>query len=214
MSERTFPETTIPYGDKTAKAMRIGCACCDAVAYFPFQTGSIRKPPSAASQHFLNKGWVVGNSPKKDFCPRHASPAKRKGTKTMDSNITTPVADKPREMGREDRAIIFDKLNEVYGKDAYKSPWTDAAVAKDLGVPRDWVSTMRDDMFGPAGSNPLFDEFLTATSRLEEQCGSFAAKFEAATKAAEMLAADYAELRKQVDVCRMLERRVQREIGR
>jgi hypothetical protein len=213
MSERTFPETTIPYGDKTAKTMRIACACCDAVAYFPFQNGVGRKSPSAASQHFLNKGWVVGNSPKKDFCSRHASPAKRKGTKTMDST-TALVADKPRNMGREDRAIIFDKLNEVYGKDAYKSPWTDTAVAKDLGVPRDWVSTMRDDMFGPAGSNPLFDEFLAENTRLEAQCRTYAETSEAVAKALEMQTIAYAELSKQVDACRALARRVEREISR
>ncbi|WP_246230945.1 hypothetical protein [Rhizobium oryzihabitans] len=121
MSDRIFPEVSIPYGDKSTKAMQITCACCGAVAYFPHQTGINRKPPIAATQHFQNKGWVVGSNPRKDFCPIHAAPAKRKGQKAMVDRVAT-IADKPREMSREDRRIINDKLDEVYAKDAYKSP--------------------------------------------------------------------------------------------
>ena len=92
MSDRIFPEVSIPYGDKSTKAMQITCACCGAVAYFPHQTGVNRKPPVAATQHFQNKGWVVGSSPRKDFCPIHAAPAKRKGQKAMVDTVAT-IAD-------------------------------------------------------------------------------------------------------------------------
>lgn len=213
VSDRIFPEVSISYGDKSTKAMQITCACCGAVAYFPHQTGVNRKPPIAATQHFQNKGWVVGNNPRKDFCPIHASPAKRKGQKAMVDTVAT-IADKPREMTRDDRRIINDKLDEVYGKDAYKSPWTDAAVAKDLGVPRDWVAQVRDQFFGPAGSNPLYDEFLKETKLVE---GAFLA-CEEATARAEKAAADqrraHGDLCKAMDSYRALARKVEREISR
>ncbi len=213
MSDRVFPEVPIAYGDKSTKAMQITCACCGGVAYFPHQTGMNRKPPIAAIQHFQNKGWVIGSNPRKDFCPLHASPSKRKGQKAMADTAAT-IADKPREMSREDRRIINDKLDEVYAKDAYKSPWTDAAVAKDLGVPRDWVAQVREQFFGPAGSNPLYDEFLKETAQMEV---AFRA-CEDATARAEKAAADqrraHGDLCKAMDSYRVLARKVEREISR
>ncbi|PST62632.1 hypothetical protein C9E91_13725 [Rhizobium sp. SEMIA4064] len=194
--------------------MRIDCASCGAVAYFPFQTGVNRKPPVAAIQFFQNKGWVVGNGPRKDFCPIHASPAKRKGTKIMASECAPSTADKPREMTREDRRIINDKLDEVYGKDAYKAPWTDAAVAKDLGVPRDWVAQVREQFFGPAGSNPLFDEFLKESARLDASFRSFEAICADAASAIASQKQAHADLCKQMDAYRVLARKVEREVGR
>jgi hypothetical protein len=213
VSDRVFPEVPIQYGDKATKALRIGCASCDGVAYFPHQTGNSRKPPIAAVQHFQNKGWVVGSGPRKDFCPIHATPARRKVTETM-AETTAPMAEKPRVMSREDRAIIFDKLNEVYGKDAYKAPWTDTAVAKDLGVPRDWVTSMRDDMFGPAGSNPLFDQILSEAEKLEAIFKSHAENYDTAIRATDAYLAGHKDLCKRMDEFRALSRRVAREIGR
>jgi hypothetical protein len=194
--------------------MKIVCACCNAVAYFPFQTGANRKPPVAAIQHFQNKGWVVGNGPRKDFCPLHASPAKRKGSTVMANTPASSSAEKPREMTREDRRIVHDKLDEVYGKDAYKAPWTDAAVAKDLGVPRDWVSQTREDFFGPAASNPLFDEMLAGMAQIETAFKDYADLCANAAIAAEAHKIAHADLCKQMDAYRALALKVEREVGR
>jgi len=214
MSEREFPEESISYGDKSTKAMKIACACCGAVAYFPFQTGASRKPPVAATQHFQNKGWVVGNGPRKDFCPLHASPAKRKGSTVMANIPALSSADKPRDMTREDRRIINDKLDEVYAKDAYKAPWTDAAVAKDLGVPRDWVAQVREQFFGPAASNPLFDEMLAGMAQIEAAFRGYAEICAAAERATEAQKVAHTDLCKRMDAYRALARKVEREVGR
>ncbi|MGV2109076.1 hypothetical protein ACQZ4X_23755 [Agrobacterium vitis] len=213
MTDRDFLEITIRCAGKVANAMKITCGCCASVAYFPQQNVTNQYVAIAAIQHFQTKGWVIGRSPKEDFCPKHANPSKRKGATIMAEN-TAPVADKPRDMSREDRAIIFDKLNEVYGKDAYKAPWTDSMVAKDLGVPRDWVSVTRDAMFGPAGSNPLFDDFLLESARMESQFHTYASACEAATQAVDAQKAAQAALSKQMDAYRALARKVEREIGR
>lgn len=213
MSIRIFPEVSIPFGTNQAtKAMRITCAHCGGLAYFPVATGVNTDAPIEAVQHFQNKGWMVGGDPETDFCRKHSTPAKRKGPKTMTN--TAPMADKPREMGREDRRIINDKLDEVYGREAYKAPWTDAAVAKDLGVPRDWVVQVRDQFFGPAGSNPLYDQFIGETEQLEQTFRAYADSCVAAEQATAAQRLAHAELTKQMDAYRALARKVEREIGR
>jgi hypothetical protein len=69
--------------------------------------------------------------------------------------MMTTAADAPPEMTREYRRTIFAKLQDVYLDEArgYQSPWTDQAVAKDLGCPLAWIATVRDENFGPASDN-------------------------------------------------------------
>ena len=62
-------------------------------------------------------------------------------------------AEPPREMSREDKRLIFGKLDGVYldEKRGYGNGWSDGQVAKDLGVPLAWVKTVREENFGPEG---------------------------------------------------------------
>lgn len=222
MSERTFPEVSIPYGDKSTRAMKITCAECEGVAYFPFLTGINRKPPIAAIQHFQAKGWVVGSSHRKDACPIHVRPRKStKGGKPMTTD-TQPAADAPREMSREDRRIVFDKISGVYDTDRYIAPWTDAAVAKDLGVPRDWVATVRADFFGEAGSNQLFDEYLAKKAEIEAELRTIrdhfadekAALGKMSVEAVGALTKTFQDFEKRVAELTALGRKIEREIGK
>lgn len=54
-------------------------------------------------------------------------------------------------MSREDRRIVFAKLDEVYidAERGYRTGWHDQKVATDLGVPLSWVKQVRDENFGP-----------------------------------------------------------------
>lgn len=216
MSDRSFPEENISVEGTPIKAMKISCAHCGAVGYFPFLTGLRRRPPAAAQQYFQNRGWSVGNGPRKDFCPLHIRANQRKAGSAMTTIVanSVPKAEPPRECTREDRRIIMEKLDEVYGKDCYKSPWTDEAVAKDLGVPRDWVTRNREDFFGPAGSNPLFDEYLTARDNAERQFKGVAAQYEAALAAVDKYKADFDQLNTKISDLRLLGKRIEREVGR
>ena len=222
MTDRTFPEVSIPYGEKSTRAMKITCAECNGVAYFPFLTGVNRKPPIAAVQHFQAKGWVVGSSHRKDACPIHARPRKStKGGKPMTTD-TQPAADAPREMTREDRRIVFDKISGVYDTDRYIAPWTDAAVAKDLGVPRDWVATVRADFFGEAGSNQLFDEYLAKQAEVAAELKVVRARFDAekagfaktVDDAVKALAQTLQDFEKRITELAALGRKIEREIGK
>jgi hypothetical protein len=118
------------------------------------------------------KGWSVGRRKQDHRCPRCQRNAKLVSPKPaagpvavapkkedpMNSTTIKPPPRTPaglltppeREMSRDDRRIIFAKLEEVYvdGKVGYADGWSDAEVAKHLGVPRSWVRVIRDENFG------------------------------------------------------------------
>lgn len=52
-------------------------------------------------------------------------------------------------MSIDDRRIITVKLDDVHDGEKYLADWSDEKVAKDLAVPRNWVSKIREDYFGP-----------------------------------------------------------------
>lgn len=166
MADRSFPFETIVRDGRPCSAMRIECGKCDAKAYMA-QTGVKRKPNEAAEQYFRNHGWRVGNGPRADLCP--SCQPKRPELKVV--NMEQPAkAEAPREMTRDDRRIVFAKIDEVYEKDRYSHPWTDGAVARDLGVPQAWVALVRDEMFGPEGGNPVIDGFLRQAEPILKEC--------------------------------------------
>lgn len=218
---RTFVEEHIPAGDGGARvlAMRITCAECGAVAYFAHQTGRTRKPPVAARQNFQAKGWVVGSGPRKDFCPVHAAPSSRKGRADMPAKEAAcgkPAgkAEAPREITREERGIIFAKIGDVYGSDRYVTPWTDQKVADDLGVPRAWVSDVREQFYGPEGSNPLFDQYLASQAHIERVRGEIAEERKRVLEAAAALRGRCDDLDGKIRDHALLAKRIEREIGR
>jgi hypothetical protein len=76
-------------------------------------------------------------------------------------------------MGKEDRRLIFAKINDVYldEKQGYSSGWSDKRVSEDLGVPCAWVKTIREDNFGFEGANedvrPILDEVKKLLADME-----------------------------------------------
>lgn len=157
MPDRMFPIERISRGGAdVVNAYKIQCGKCEGVGYKP-HSANVRLNPKAAEQFFRNHGWTVGNGPRADICP--TCNEKKHHLKVV--KMETVKAEAPREMSREDRRIIFAKIDEIYieGK-GYSPPWTDAAVSRDLGVPRDWVARVRDELFGVEGSNQEFDDFL------------------------------------------------------
>ena len=79
-----------------------------------------------------------------------ASLGEATGLRPEDLTVEPPAA-----MARDDRRLIFQKLDEVYldEKTGYSGDWTDARVATHLGVPRAWVAAVREENFGPEKSN-------------------------------------------------------------
>jgi len=141
-------------------------------------------PFEPVAKYFRRKGWDVGHRRQGHVCPgcqkrdkaaararyKAKEPPMRVPAQVPASALTlvaTPalpvVAESPRVMSREERRIVFEKLNELYVNErtGYAPGWTDEKVAKDLGTPRAWVAQVRDEMFGPEGTNPEIRELLT-----------------------------------------------------
>ncbi|WP_228711324.1 hypothetical protein [Tritonibacter mobilis] len=67
----------------------------------------------------------------------------------------TPAQTAPREPTRMQKREIMDLLNEVYDdeKQCFCGGETDDTVAKVLNVMPGWVAGIREEFFGPDGSN-------------------------------------------------------------
>ena len=146
-------------------------------------------PPSLIERKFEQKGWEIGKSDKHDYCPacverqKIERRARRNGTGTKAVNLslvpTQPVSQKetlsmPTPTApatttdtiavatREDNRTIFAKLQDVYLDESkgYMAPWTDQAVAKDLGCPLAWVQKIREDNFRPTRDNSEIRDML------------------------------------------------------
>lgn len=206
MSVRNFPIVKVEREGQVRQAAQIECARCNVTAKFVRAGASISM--EQAARWFRSHGWEVGSSARHDACPdcQKRQTAKVIPMKTSDNSA---AAEPPREMSREDRRIIFAKIDELYlsDKTGYSPPWTDSAVARDLGVPRTWVSQVREDLFGPEGSNAEFDDFLERAAPiiadLKNLHRSCTAQLEEARKIAE-----------RVEPLERMVKRLDREIGK
>lgn len=156
-------------------------------------------PPAAIARFFIARGWRIGATARKDRCPACRKPQRQpKEPPQMAAdpkivNITSPkpgASEKPpREMSREDRRLIFAKLEEVYvdEKVGYSAGWHDERVAKDMAVPRAWVELIREENFGPikAAQNPEIVELTARIDVLEQDAARLGIDAERIKKAAE-----------------------------
>ena len=187
--KRTFQRTTIQHQNSRMQfAYQMLCSKCGAVEKIPF-AGAVA--PEFVSEKFRQKGWTVATHEGGDVCPKCATRRKpRKAEAAETSNVVelashAIVAEPPREMSREDRRIVFAKINEVYLDEnkGYDPPWTDAKVAADLGVPRDWVRVVREENFGAEAGNSEIDDVLAEARKcLESAKDNLCASQEAALR--------------------------------
>lgn len=133
-------------------------------------------PDSVLAKKSMAKGWDLGSSKKKDTCPdcvkarRAPKEPEKKEPELGKDPIVIDVIPRidgasglpPREMTREDRRVIFAKLEDVYVDEqtGYSPGWNDTVLAVDLNCPRKWVETIREENFGPqvAEANPRIIE--------------------------------------------------------
>ncbi|TDR28917.1 hypothetical protein DES43_1544 [Aquamicrobium defluvii] len=147
-------------GLRTLTGPVVKCRKCGA------KKGFHRRRPEDLPQDFFKKhGWQLGGGVYMDLCPDCANtkPIKiKEPKKKMASNVTkleTVKAEQPREITREERQRIHAKIGDHYLDTGYSPPWTDRAIAEAEKVPLAWVSEIREQFYGPEGSNPLYDKF-------------------------------------------------------
>jgi len=151
----------------------------------------------------VKMGWKVGNTRMHHRCPRCFAAAKaaalqrsqaheieKKGLELVMAPAPTPISKPPREMQREDRRIILAKLEEVYVDErvGYGDGWTDQRIADDLGVPRAWVATLRQENFGEEKGNDQIKELVAAADKLSASLAAADTAYRAAAKEYERLA--------------------------
>lgn len=161
-----FTAALVPYGDGRARGYSLSCPCgnISAVHLNTFMVGRDDKQEiTALTRKFEAKGWRVNQSAGQIRCPECLRLEHRKKQMAQPVTASTPIpkhpgsngVDHPSSMSREDRRVIFEKINSVYlnEKNGYQSPWTDGLVAEDMGVARAWVRQVREELFGPEGGN-------------------------------------------------------------
>jgi hypothetical protein len=164
LADAVFDAAHMVIDGRPRRAMRIYCYRCGKPGTCMMNTmhhgsGADAKEERIVARKFTDMGWSVDLGKGKHFCPEcQVSPQVIAKQKEED----VAVVPMPRQMSRDDRRIIFEKLNEVYvdDKQGYAAPWTDEKVSVDLGVPRAWIAQVREEMFGPVGSNSEIDGVL------------------------------------------------------
>lgn len=187
-----FTRTIVPSGGLKAKGFVATCGHCGVVGTVPVNTFK-GQPSDEVEERFVarkleSSGWLIGKKLSQHRCPGCYSAikisAKRKQTEPKmhnDPKVRAVLAEFPasKEMTREDRRVIFEKLNEVYvdEKQGYSEQWTDAKVATDLGTPRSWVAKVREEMFGPEGANEDIRKAVTEAKATLAECRKLAEAF-------------------------------------
>lgn len=179
---RTFKEASENIGGQWRRVAVIACRNCAKIENLSIKTAYGLLPPLAIEKKFSQRGWEIGSNDHWDICPdciskREAKPVLKIVPKAEKPPVEEVVEVKPelvvkpeppRVMQRDDRRIIFEKLNAVYldEKRGYDNDWSDHKVAIDLGVPRSWVEQVRDEMFGPINTNGDIEEFMKGLAEL------------------------------------------------
>jgi hypothetical protein len=180
MAVRQWVETTEREGGQFVPRYRVTCSECGVTDSIGRQNMGPKIANEQVPKKFAVKGWHVGHSPNHDKCPSCAERARKKGSvhvlevfeKGMERMkvVAAIKADPPREMSRDDRRIIFAKLNEVYidEKNGYDKGWSDKKIGDDLNVPLAWVKTIREENFGPARTEEIDQVIVEARAVSQE----------------------------------------------
>lgn len=197
MAKAVFDAAQLVIEGRPRRAFRLYCYRCGKSGECVMNTmmggaAADEKEKRIASRKFSEMGWEVDPKRGKHFCPE--CQAKPVVNPKKEAEMTSTVVPMPRQMSRDDRRIVFEKLNEVYldEKQGYAAPWTDEKVATDLGVPRAWVQNVREEMFGPVSSNGDIDALIVAVKSLNDEITKHREQGEKLVSAA-------AQMQKQVD---------------
>jgi hypothetical protein len=183
---RQFNLTGLVVDGRTRAGYRVACHKCGHKDEL-VNTKPTGLPPEIIKQKFEQRGWEIANSGDRDVCPTCIAAAKKPSTaiaakmaEAMEAksnvvkiDVAKPAAEAPATMTREDRRIIFGKLNEVYLDEVrgYDNGWTDKRLADDLGVPQAWVRDLREENFGPEGLSEAARLSLEAAKKLSADLG-------------------------------------------
>jgi hypothetical protein len=187
-----FQPTTVEYGDRKVRDLSLICGKCGNVGKVPmnsFAHGMIgdddKRTDQLAMRKFSQLGWVIGKQATRHRCPQCEAatkplaaalvPLKKKEEASMPASNGSashepPHVEPPQQMTRDDKRVIFAKLQDVYINEVsgYSAQWTDKRVAEDLGVPLAWVSSIREENFGPDHNGEFIEQLAYARAVVED----------------------------------------------
>lgn len=240
---RIFPIRTIrPQQDIAGHSEQfISCSRCPATDTVRI-TKSLGYPPEALVKRFAGRGWSMGSVRAKDVCPECMKQARLKRIKPL--NNVVPITPEPepeeimvanpnppvaisdpvlRKPSREDNRNIMDSLNIHYDENrkCYGRGESDKTIAAKLNIPWAWVSKIREEFFGPAGSEDTYQileamenirgEFMNAKlelRKISEDANKRIAEFQTVKTASE------ARIKRFDDQLKALEKDVEKVIAR
>lgn len=150
-----FPRCSIEVlGAPRMSGFRILCSKCGVQDKVSAQRANL--PIEAIAKIFSGRGWSVSaRNAAHHVCPKCQEKRTKVAPMTSSEKPIAVELAPPREMSREDRRIVFAKLNDVYldERAGYSNGWSDQRVADDLSIPRAWVKSIREENFGPDGAS-------------------------------------------------------------
>lgn len=168
MKERNSTESEIPgvsitkvkRGDAWKAAQAIRCHRCRAARHVIKKERF--KSADAIRNMACNAGWKFMKNGK-HICP---SCLRKDAVQMPDGEA--------REMTPAEKRKIFRELDANWDEAnlRYIDGATDATIAEALSVPRAWVANIRDEDFGPAGTNEEMERVQTAIANLRHEAKS------------------------------------------
>jgi AraC-like DNA-binding protein len=172
--DHLFHRGLVMHGEQRVRGVVVSCGSCEVTESLRVNNfGGHSSSEEATEIRFVarkleSQGWHFGRTSADHRCPQCFTIAKQNAARNASekrarekdemqqsphNGINGSASSRP--MTRDDRRIIFEKLNEVYVSDkvGYGDGWTDEKVAADLGVPRAWVKLLRDENFGDEMAN-------------------------------------------------------------
>lgn len=164
LDDKSIPgvkRTSVLVGETRRSAQVVQCAFCDDGQLVIFTTAK-PLPPSAVRRFGRERGWDI------DRRGKHKCPNCKENEKVHNNleKTASPSQQPPRDMDAHARRRVFRAVDEAYDdvNNRYCPSYSDERIAKDLGVPRKWVETIRNENFGPAGVDP---ELAAITDEIE-----------------------------------------------
>lgn len=202
---RTFETRRVKRADEgpPTEVVPLQCSCGETLEIASKSKEAL--PSDFVHRQASIKGWKLGRHAAEDRCPKCQSRYRRKSTieprvvtrpTIKEPEMSKPQTEPVREMLKDDRRIIFAKIDEVYTGHHYTGGWTDKKIAEDLNVPRAWVADVRSQFFGEAGDNEEVQQFLAELDSLKGSLETFAAERQKTIKRMDDLATSIARLLK------------------
>lgn len=161
---------------------RLSCSQCSCTV--TWDTGG-KPPPERIPKHFIGRQWKVAKKPICPDCQKQAQKEKPvSDLKSQPLAVIPQLQAVPTNAARAARAeavtAIVTYFNASEGR--YEEGWSDDRIAKETGLPVDWVKKRRDEDFGPLKEPGEFVEVRAEAKALASEIGKLQAKLDAMAK--------------------------------